>query len=75
MKSLVKLSNKHTGKDKVLTFEHASALVAIDKGKDFKCIDDNYEIINNELIKRPSNEVGERTTKPKRSNKGKKVPK
>ena len=73
MDSIVKLVHKVTGNKKELVFSHAQAFLRIDNS--YKCAkDSNFEFINNELIKRPSNKGSKKPSKSKPSNKGKKVP-
>jgi hypothetical protein len=73
MDSKVKLIHKVTGNKKELVFSHAEAFLKIDNS--YECDkDSNYEFINNELIKKPSNRGSKKPNKSKRGNKGKEVP-
>ena len=73
MDSIVKLIHKKTGNPKELVFSHAQAFLQIDSS--YKCADDKYQFINNELIKRPSDKSGTKPAKSKRSKKGDKAAK
>ena len=73
MNKKVKLRNKNTKQLKELSFEHASALVKITDV--YESANDDYQIIANELIKRPSIKSGTKSDKSKPGSKGKTIPK
>ncbi len=72
MNDKVKLETKAGVKE--YDFAHALAILRADKYNDFKVVG-NHEFKDNELIIKPSNRGGKKSTKSKSSKKGGKVPK
>ncbi len=73
MKSKVKLKHNKRGVITELTFSHAQELLRVNKN--FEVESNNYEFINNELIKRPSKKGGTKSKKSKPDNGGEELPK
>jgi hypothetical protein len=72
MNDKVKLELIKTGVVKEYDFDHALAIMRIDKHNDFKVVG-NHEFINNELIIKPSTRGSKESTEPIKGTKGRKV--